>query len=62
MTAIFIFLGVTTGTTYLALRLLGTHFDRQSERARRGEIELVNPDKAGEVLGPVEVKEREVEE
>ena len=44
------------GVTYLSLRLLGAHFDRQSERSRRGETELVNPDEAGEKLGPVEVK------
>ena len=67
MTVIFITLGaigaisLTSGcVVYLALRLVGAYFDRQSEQARLGKTELVNPEDAGEVLGAV--KSRKVKQ
>ena len=47
-------------TTTLSLWFLGAHFDHQSEQAQLGRTELVNPDEAGEKLGAVECREREV--
>ena len=44
------------GITALSLWLVGFYFNIQTEQARLGMTELVNPNEAGETLGPVECR------
>ena len=63
MIVIFVILGAVGalsitvgGITALSLWLVGFYFDIQTEHARLGKTELVNPAEAGEVLGAVECR------